>query len=253
MINFSFKLIFVLLFLQSCTSSEGKTRKTPIELVVVFEAPKNTSLFHNQKHKLFQISPKDERRKDSKIDALLKTIEKAIKQKDLNLLFSVMDEDVISSYGGGVVGFKGIKEVWGGDYQELWDKLSKILALGGTVSSDSSYSIPYDGEIDEKATRFDDMMVPHGCGITTCSNSKIYPNIKLIADEAIIVGRVHMLVDLESSYSDRTHKCMKVNILGTGIHGFVKQKDFYCSSDYSLHISKNKQGIWKIAAFAPWD
>lgn len=247
------QIVFLVLFIQSCTQPavQGKKRLTSFDEPI--EAPQNTSLFHNQKDKLFQLKLKNERKKDPKVDALLKTVEKAIQRKDIKLLFSVMDEGVISSFGGGVVGYEGIAEVWGEDYQQLWNRLDKILALGGSFSGDSSYSIPYEGNLAYEAQNVVEDMVPHGCGITTNENALIYPNAKCRSNEGIKIGRTYAIVDVSSEYYQRDNEVIKINLLGTGIHGFVKNEDCYISSDYSLYLEKNKQGIWKITAFAPWD
>lgn len=249
-----FYIIAIVLFsLQSCSEPEGKVEKKQIEFEEILEQPKSSSLFHNQREKLYQIPRKDERRKDPKLDALLITVEKAIRKKDLNLLFSVMDEDVVSSYGGGVFGYDGLKETWERDFQKLWEKLTKILSLGGLFVNESNYGAPYNGNVHQEATKLDEMIVPYGYGISTSSNSKLYPNVKCSEDEGVIIGRAYLIIDLESNYYGGLNNIWKVNILGTGIHGFVRSEDFYCASDYSLGIQKNKQGIWKITSFAPWD
>lgn len=248
-----FQITLIILLLQSCTHSatQGKQRSTSFDEVP--NPAKNTSLFQNQKDKLYQFTPKDERKKDPKVDALLKTIEKAIKNKDLNLLFSVMDKDIISSYGGLVIGYDGIEETWENDYQQMWNRLDKVLAMGGSFVDDSSYSIPYTGDLDYEAQKLDEMIVPHGYGLTTNATAKIYPNASCRSKEGIQVGRTFAMVDVMSNYRQWDDKVIKVSLLSTGIHGYIKNEDFYISSDYLLHLEKNKQGNWKITAFAPWD
>lgn len=246
-------IVVLVLLIQSCAqpTPQGKQRLKSFDEPL--EVSKNSPLFHNQKDKLEQVKFKDERKNDPKVDALLKTVESAIQQKNLALLFTVMDQGVISSFGGGVVGHDGIVEVWGHDYQQLWNRLDKILAMGGSFSGDSSYSIPYEGNLAYEAQKVDEGMVPHGCGISTNENAMIYPNSKCRLKEGIQIGRTYAIVDLFSEYYQRDNEAIKINLLGTGIHGFIKNADFYISSGYSLFLEKNKQGTWKITSFAPWD
>lgn len=253
MANFLFKLILVLIFLNSCSHPKAKREKNEIELEEVFEESSSTSLFQNEQKKLIQFTPRDERSKDSSLDTFLKTVERAIRKKDLDLLLTLMDEEIVSSYGGGLIGHDDFLMNWEGDYERLWDKLSKILTLGGTFTHPRNYIIPDDGNAHQEAIKYDEVIVPHGYGITTNSIAKLYPNSKCIENESVTVGRVYMIVDIESDYYSGLNELWKVKIIGTGIHGFVKASDFYCASDYSLDIKKNTQGIWKITSFAPWD
>lgn len=201
-----------------------------------------------------QIEPKDERKTNPKIDSLLITVESAIEQKDVELLLTVMDTSIISSYGGGMYGHKDFRELWQyDDYEELWRKLDKVISLGGFFANDSTYSVPYTGNIDQEAMKIDDNIVPYGCGITIDSKSLLYPNNECVETEAIEIGRTYCIVIPQSGFWGATNGLWKVNILGTDISGYVKPKGFYCSADYSLSIEKGNNGDWKITAFAPWD
>jgi hypothetical protein len=253
MANSLFKLILVLIFLNSCSQPKTKREKKEIELEEVFEKSSSTSLFQNDQKRLTQFTSRDERSKDSSLDTLLKTVERAIRKEDLNLLLTLMDQEIVSSYGGGLIGHDDFLMNWERDYKKMWDKLSKILALGGTFTHPENYIIPDDGDAHQEAIKYDEMIVPHGYGITTNSKTKLYPNSKCDENEAVTVGRVYMVVDIESDYYGGLNEMWKVKIIGTGIHGFVKANDFYCASDYSLGIKKNTQGVWKIISFAPWD
>ena len=134
MANSLFKLILVLIFLNSCSQPKTKREKKEIELEEVFEKSSSTSLFQNDQKRLTQFTSRDERSKDSSLDTLLKTVERAIRKEDLNLLLTLMDQEIVSSYGGGLIGHDDFLMNWERDYKKMWDKLSKILTLGGTFT-----------------------------------------------------------------------------------------------------------------------
>lgn len=241
------------LILIGCAEPEGKSPKNQPKIEEAFQQPKTTSLFHSQKEKLFQISPKDERRKDPNIDVLLKTVERAIKQKDLTLLFSVMDEDIISSHGGAMYGYEDFKATWETEYQELWNKLNWIVSMGGFFEEDSVYRLPYCDDFKRFPAIPNSYDEPYGYGLCLDENTQLYTSPQCEINKSVDIGFAFSLLDLAYGMSGEKNGVLKINPVGTGIHGYVKSSDFYRSSDYCLILEKNKQGIWKITAFAPWD
>ena len=198
----------------------------------------------------YQFTPKDERKKDPKIDQLLKTVERAIVKKDLQLLFSVMDENICSSYGGLEYGWEGFMSAWGDRLDAMWKKLDRTIKLGGFYESDTTFRLPYCDEFDRFPKNNED---PFSIGVATNKNTFMYPSETCEKGKGVKIGYAVARIDLDYGFSGKKDGVIKINPVGTGLHGFVKETDFYRSSDYSLIIEKSAQGAWRITAFAPYD
>jgi len=251
-------LFFVTLFTASCVNNttedhfkeHNDQRSTEIEEQPV---PEKELSIEAQMNNFFQIEPKDERKKNPKIDSLLMTVELAIEEKNLDLLFTVMDEDVISSYGGAEIGMDGIMNTWGEDLNKFWKKLDWIVNLGGFFESDTVYRLPYCDEFGRLPTIPDSIGAPYGYGMCINKDAKLYPFPNLGRGNGITIGYAFSFIDLTFGVNGKMGDVFCINPLGSQMYGYVKASDFYRSSDYSLFIEKNAEAEWKIAAFAPWD
>lgn len=230
---------------QTPANEVSSTEQT--DAVIEQEPDSTPELYTSQ---LYQFTPKDERKKDPKIDQLLKTVERAILKKDLQLLFSVMDEDICSSYGGLEYGWEGFMSAWGGRLDAMWKKLDRTIKLGGFYESDTTFRLPYCDEFDRFPKNNED---PFSIGVATNKNTFMYSSETCEKGKGVKIGYAVARIDLDYGFSGKKDGVIKINPVGTGLHGFVNETDFYRSSDYSLIIEKSAQGAWRITAFAPYD
>jgi hypothetical protein len=257
--NYQIIMFLLIVVVSSCSGhKEGEIKEEvrfdPYDSPEISENEVEPNSLESIKNEIPQIEFRDERKANPDIDSLLKIVEQSITNKDIDALLTTMDTNVISSYGGGMYGHDDFRETWQDDnYRELWAKLDEVISLGGFFANDSTYCAPYTGNVDEEASKVDDMVVPYGCGISTHTKVKLYPSEECDEAEAINIGRTYCMIKLQGNFYGASNGLWKVNPIGTDVIGYVKTEDFYCSADYGLVLEMSETGGWKITAFAPWD
>lgn len=194
----------------------------------------------------------DQKVKDPVLANFLNLLKRAVERKDTVQLLSLMDEDVITSYGGGVVGYDDFLETWRQRDHHLWKTLSKIMNYGGIQEDDSIYRIPYFSNLGS-------------CSISKDLNERIdwYITWFTAADTAYLYEKPTIHSQVKAKLVASLVNCWEPGKVQNGflicetldgkIKGFILEEQMYRLGGYDLIIEKMPSGKWSIAAFAPFD
>ncbi|MGB0428906.1 MAG: hypothetical protein ACPGLV_00435 [Bacteroidia bacterium] len=196
-----------------------------------------------------KIEPVNELAYSKSLEKTVAVIQKAIETADTNLLFTVMDSNVIVSHGGAEYGFKIFKQHWKNNTTDLWLLLDHLLSLGGCFINDSaSFAFPYCNNDKYYKKIGGDW---YSLGVCTKANTPFYiePQFDSKMFDSLnhaIFNRVlgHRQYDKNGFY--------KVKIAGTHTIGYLHAEDVYVTNDYSLHLTKSSNN-WLITSFAVYD
>lgn len=189
---------------------------------------------------------------DPGLSKFIRKLKKAVALRDTLLLFSLMEEGVISSHGGGVIGYAGVKESWNEGREDLWKCLGRLMQFGGIQEHDSVYRIPYfsnlqtctigeslEGKVDWYITWF-----------TTNDTTFLYeqPTSQSSVKAKFVASLVNCWEPMKSE-----NGFLKCETLDGKLKGYMRKDDIYRLGDNNLIIEKNQKGQWLITAFAPFD
>ena len=133
-------LAAILLLLTACTQAPD-TQTTAETTAFEIDAPATSSpapqevLFTVTEHQL----PPPEQAFDADFEAFYKAFTKAVQNNDMAFINSILDDEVMSSFGGDL-GKGFFHEHWAQKEQALWDELEKIIALGGVYYQAGEYT-----------------------------------------------------------------------------------------------------------------
>lgn len=194
------------------------------------------------------IMPVDESEKDEKLNKQLTQLREIILQKDTSALFRMMDSNIVSSHGGAIYGYEGVKEVWknGG----LWEKLDQIIKLGGVFDKDGKeFRLPYCQDSHLYGSWGLDW---YKAGAVIAPNTLLYSE----ADTAsMVMDTLHYaIVETMNHYGGEPDSGMlRVKPVGQPKEGYIRYSKFYSTSDYMLIFENQPDGNWLITSFAPYD
>lgn len=232
-----------------------------------------TNLSYGQKTE-FKIYPVDESRQDSTLYKFVEILKEVIMNKDTSKLYNMLDENIISSFGGGIYGKQGFIETWElekPDSSLVWGLMKRIVDMGGVFeeggvtesTQDSiSFRFPYATSrllepIYNKKPDYDPD--PHTTVLCIKDNIPVYksPNKK-----SAVVGKLSydiLTMDYDKTVKHIANKSagdwkwLYVSSIDESINGWIlNNDDIYFTEDYSLIIEKIK-GEYKITGFFPYD
>ncbi len=228
----------------------------------------------------FKIYPIDESKQDIDLYAFVDELKDILVHKDTARLFQILDYEVVSSFGGGMLGKEDFILNWQLDNpnsSDLWNKMLHIISLGGAFEIGG---VAYD-RMDSIAFYFpyivaDKCISPlfeiiHKLKLkvdldpyTTiyCINQDI-PLYKGPDENSEIIAHLSydvLLLDYKESYTynqknnSEEWEWFYVSTLDHSISGWIvdKQENIYLGSDYSLCIEKI-EGKYVITGFYPYD
>jgi len=192
-----------------------------------------------------KVFPIDQSSKDISLIKFKNEILNAIEKKDTNFIVSVLDTNILNSFGGN----GGIQEFW--DMWQIedpntsfWNELKKVFTMGGTFidNNKNMFAMPYLFSI------WPEDLDPFTYVAAINKNVELYESpskkskiIKKISYEIL------MLVDFE----EENNNWKNVMTLDS-VYGFI-QKDFIRSPiDYRVVLQKEKDK-WKIISFVAGD
>jgi hypothetical protein len=167
----------------------------------------------------------------------------AIAKRDVDAVVSVLSKDVQLSFGGDA-GVKDFKRMWRprAPDTELWEKMAAVLSLGGTFSSDGTFTAPY--VFTEWPQEKDSLthVAAIGTGIRVRGAASIASPIIASLDYSIVEV-------VESPATDS--KWVQIKI-GPGRAGFVDSRYVRSPIDYRINFAK-LDGRWQIVFFLAGD
>lgn len=184
-------------------------------------------------------------------DTLYKTIQRLkniISERDTAELFKLMDSNIVSSHGGAIIGYNGVKEVW--KNSNIWNKLDQIIALGGVFEKNHSiFRLPY-CQADKFYRGWG--LDWYTAGVVTTSPTLLYESPDL--DSRVIDTLKYSIVETVDFHGFKPENGMiKVKPVDSGVSGYIRYKNFYSTSDYMLIFEMNDNDNWIITSFAPYD
>lgn len=230
----------------SCDTSEQVTQDEPTVLT--------SDTLANTVHADFPDSslivlPRNESAQDTGLYNTIEILRHVIRNRDTLALFEMMDDSLVSSYGGLQYGKKAFVEKWGlnknNASSELWPMLSKLVQLGGVFRSKekNEFILPYMNVVREPETQY---VVQQ---IAVCTHNKV----KVYTDEGFTESGTlsYEMVAIPSGRAEPSGYAWMVT-LDNRMNGYVHSDSFYFMSDYALELRKTN-GKWKIFALAPFD
>ena len=170
---------------------------------------------------------------DAEFEAFYKEFTAAVRREDIKFIDGILDEGVMSSFGG-VPGPLYFYDYW--TFGDLWAKLNEIIALGGVYDqAKKSFVAPYLF----KAGLEDEQFAVIG---------KNVPVYESKSTDAKVIAKLEYDV-LGYHYSDAFHgkgpdDFVSVATL-SGKTGFIQKKYLRSPIDYRLCIEQ-KDGAWKL-------
>jgi len=249
----------ILLLLAACTQAPAEPATTLVPTEVSSEATVTTTepvtvtpdevQFTVTQHQLFP--PKQAF--DAGFEAFYNEFTAAVRGKDMNFIDGILDDGVMSSFGGDpgkeyfYEHWKGIEQHYG---KSLWDELEAIIALGGVYYQAEEYS-PGFGECFVAPYTFTDF---RNTGLDSFEHHAIIAKDVPIYENASTGSKIIGTLDysiLEYHYNESDmlwekspEDFVSIKTL-SGAAGYVQWKYFRSPIDYRLCIEQ-KDGKWKL-------
>ncbi|MDQ3016939.1 MAG: SH3 domain-containing protein [Bacteroidota bacterium] len=210
------------------------------------------------------IAPRNEVSQDPTLSAFVTTLQSAIEKKDAKWIYSVLDKDVVSTYGDEPT-LDVFKTYWDieNDSTNFWAFLKRAVNMGGVFLHDTAdhtgkyeFVFPYAYDIDME---MDDDYYMLGAITGKNVNLRSGPNqkadvitqltynvISYIYDDADEKWEVPMNANGEPQWFHITTYDKKYT-------GWVNWQYVYSPMRPRLFLFKNDKGIWYISAFVAGD
>ncbi|XOV67367.1 MAG: hypothetical protein ACFHU9_17260 [Fluviicola sp.] len=189
---------------------------------------------------------------DRKLLAFQEKLNIAILQKDTSLLLSLMDSNVVTSYGGAMYGYEDFLLNW--ETGGLWKKLKLVTELGGEYEADTSFRYPF-FTVGKNYRAYENYDIIHPDPYFEFYAMKdtvmLFEDISSTNAIAKLVG-CYLYFDYNKS-KRRDDGWLELTTYQKNIRGFVKSEDVFRTGDYNLIVEKDSLGNWRITSFAPYD
>lgn len=223
----------------------------------------------------YKIYPVDETKNDTTISQFVILLKEVISAKDTFRLYQMLDENIVSSFGGGIYGKQGFVETWhleNPGSSPLWETMKRIIEMGGvadkrgvlvTTVDSMMFQFPYATAnklfkpLHQKNPEYD--FDPYTTIICVKENIPINKNPN---KKSAIVGHLSyevLTMDYEKTNnkkiirSNKNWKWIYITTIDQSISGWVlNNDDIYFLGGLSLIIEKVKNE-YKITGFFPFD
>jgi hypothetical protein len=198
----------------------------------------------------FCVAPKGEVN-NAELSKWLTTLRSAVNTQDTSLLLSLMDSNIISSHGGGLVGFDDFKMNW--KHGNLWEELGRLIEIGGSQVNDYTYYIPYFSNLEtcHELENFENEFDPYVTYFSTSDTVNLYSEKS--KNSEIKAKLVHTFLTQDYDHEPTSNGFVKLTTIEGGISGYVLEDQVYRTGDYDLFIQTDSTGTWRITSFAPYD
>ncbi len=217
-----------------------------------------------------KIYPVDESRNDTTIFKFVGNLKEVITAKDTYRLYNLLDENIVTSFGGAIYGKQGFIEHWNlenPDSSVVWELMKRIIDMGGVFeiggafesnSNSMIFQFPYVNSnklfnpIYEKYPKCD--FDPYYTVICVKDNIPIYKSPDY---NSAIVGNLSYEVltineEITNQSADSWEWIFVTSIDKSNIGWVVNGDDLYSLGGYKLIIEKVKEE-YKITGFFPYD
>lgn len=192
-----------------------------------------------------KLIPVDQSYKDNSLLKFKKEVFSAIEKKDTNFIISILDTNILNSFGGN----GGITEFWEmwqmqDPNSSFWNELKKVFSMGGTFISNErkTFAMPY------LFSLWPEDLDPFTYVAAINKNVEIHESP---SKSSKILRKINYDILLLLDYYDENNNWKKVMTVDS-LSGFIK-KDFVRSPiDYRAILQKEK-GKWKITSFVSGD
>jgi len=189
---------------------------------------------------------------DKQLLLFQKQLNAAIKQRDTNLLLSILDSNVVTSYGGGEYGYSDFLRNW--SYGDLWKTLEVLNGLGGDFESDTSYRYPY-FTVYKNMRGYDkywrNYPDPYTEYFSVKDTSYLYSDT-LKSEVVAKLVNCYVYMNYQQSIDHRSD-WLKLTTYKDSLTGFIPKTDVFRTGDYNLIVEKDTLGKWRVTSFAPFD
>lgn len=201
-----------------------------------------------------EITPADEAAKDKSLSAFILHLRQVVAEKNTPALLELLDDEIVSSHGGGITGKKGFEAYW--DLQKdpassaLWNKLDRAISLGGCfdeLERRPVFIMPYlqAGHYFENGCDFD----WYNTYICLLPETKLYEQPD--HQSAVIAKLKYKVLAKEADAAD-VNAFVPLSTIDHNIKGYVDVNDVYLCADHMLVLEK-EQDSWIIKSFSPFD
>ena len=208
--------------------------------------------------------PKDETNLDPSLVTFVAEMKKAIDARDEKWIYSVLDRQVVSSYGD-EEGIETFKTYWtpDNDSTDFWPYLTRVIHMGGVFLRDDNdesgryqfvYPYVYAMELDLEDDYF--MM-----GVITGKNVNL--RSAPAKDAAVVTQLTYHVVHFIPATEEELIKMTQhgfgdpdwyhVQTLDKKHTGWVNWQYVYDLHGPRLFLFKDKAGLWKVSAFVAGD
>lgn len=195
-----------------------------------------------------KLYPVDEAHRDPSFFIFRARLLEAAQQRDAEYTISILSPGIRNGFGGndGVAEFK---KYWKPERPDskLWKTLTRVLALGGSFHSDTSFMAPY------TYSKFPDEYDAFEHGVVVGENVRVR---KQSAVESPVVATLSFDIVKVKDWKPKQAAGSKqgwVNVLlKDGTSGYVAEEYIRGPVDYRA-IFEKKDGRWQLAAFVSGD
>ena len=234
-----------------------------LALIILFVSCNRGTLDNNsnenpsqQAHKEHKALPADESTKDPGLADFINRLKAIVLQKDTSALFSILDTAVVVSCGGALYGKKAFREQWKLDdpaESELWESLQRILQLGGVFETADDnreiFNIPYANS--NKAYGIIDS--DYDCYNTAVCINPYEPVFGKNDFHSKIIAYLQYDFVIFPDDSQREGQLVEIQTFNREVEGFVASTSLIRCADPKLNLQKDREGRWRIIAYAPYD
>jgi hypothetical protein len=197
---------------------------------------------------LATLPPVDEARRDTSLVRFRAQLIRALQQHDTAYLISIVSPDVCNGFGGDP-GLDGFRLYWFGEGNPKMDELREALKLGGTLSQDSTYSVPYYARFPSQFDAFANALV---------LGQRVHARGRPSRQSPIVATLTYAIVGLPEGWEAHPDQDEQSNLqwlhvgLGEGRLAFIVER--YVRSPLGLRVSFMKRnGHWILTGWAEGD
>jgi hypothetical protein len=224
----------------------------------------------------YKIYPIDETKNDSNLFLFVEDLKQILIEKDTFKLFKLLDERVVTSFGGAMYGKKDFVKNWDldkSDSSEIWSTMTETIELGGVfgiggvfleTKNDTIFRFPYVTSsrlfepLYEQNPEYD--FDPHFTLICLNKNVPLYKSSENNSEILTSLSYDVLSMDYDKTYQYminnklETFDWIYVSSIDNSISGWIKNgKDFYFYGGRTMIIEKYNNNKYKITGFFGYD